>query len=143
MNSTTPKKSPAASAKVAQRKTANGAAARTAPAAPPVYRPQEAPKVLQLKSASSIQLKPCKHGNNKKTCKHCKQSQQDRNTNRFLEYQTPNKKTINQDLEYVRDLNTNIAHGSRNNQYGQSGKTQTIIEDVNNQRNNRRNKRNK
>lgn len=141
MNPTTPKKSPA---KVAQAKMSNGTpGARKAPAAPAAYRPLDAPKVLQLKSSATIQLKPCKHGKNKKTCKDCLQSQQARNMNRFVEYQTPNKKTIDQDLEYVKSLNTNIAHGSKSNQYGQSGKTQTIIEDINNQRTNRRNKRNK
>ncbi|HEX2270726.1 MAG TPA: hypothetical protein VHH35_14365 [Pyrinomonadaceae bacterium] len=143
MTPTTPRKSPAANAKVAQPKMATGTAAtRKTPSAPAVYRPVEAPKVLQLKSAAAIQLKPCKHGKNKRTCPHCRQSQQDRNTNRFLEYQTPNKKTINQDIQNVRNLNTNLAHGTGNKQSGKSGKTETILEGVNNQRQNprRRNK---
>lgn len=98
------------------------------PKAPAVYRPQATPRVLQTKV---VQLAPCKHGNNKKTCKHCKQSQQDRNVNKFVAYQTPNKKTIEQDVEKVKELKTNLAHGSKNSNYGQSGKTKKIFQDLN------------
>lgn len=76
-------------------------------------------------------MAPCKHGNNKKTCKFCKQSQEDRNVNAFVGYQTPNKKTIEQDVEKVKKLKTNLAHSSKNDQYGQSGKTKKLLGNLN------------
>lgn len=142
----TPKKSPAqsigkpivpqsvrplATPKAAQPKMANGVAQRKPPVGPPVYSPQPAPKVLQPKSSSTIQ-RQCKHGYaNKNKCPHCKQSQQDRNVNKFVAYQTPNKKTIEKDVEKVKELKTNLAHGSKNNQYGQSGRTKNLLNELN------------
>jgi hypothetical protein len=143
MTPTRPPKPLIANAKVAQPKIAGGTpAARQTPAAPPVYRPQPAPKVLQPKLAATIQLL-CKHGyQSKRSCPHCRKSQQDRNVNKFVSYQTPNKKTINNDVKKVKELNTNLAHGSRNSNYGQSGKTQKLLDDINeNNRNNNNNNR--
>jgi hypothetical protein len=102
--------------------------ARKPAVAPAVYRPQPAPRVLQPKVA---QMAPCKHGNNKKTCKFCKQSQEDRNVNKFVAYQTPNKKTIEKDVEKVKELKTNLAHGKGNSQSNQSGKTKKLLGNLN------------
>ena len=123
---TTPKKSIRSSTKTVQPKLATGAAIQRAPA---VYRPQAIPRVLQPKV---VQMAQCKHKQNKKTCPHCKQSQEDRNVNKFVGYQTPNKKTFAKDVEKVKELKTNLAHGSRNGNYGQSGKTKKLLEELNN-----------
>ena len=104
---------------------------RKPPVAPPVYSPQPTPRVLQPKLSATIQ-RQCKHGyKNKNKCPHCQQSQQDRNVNKYVAYQTPNKKTIEEDVEKVKKIKTNLAHGSKNNQYGQSGKTKKLLNELN------------
>jgi hypothetical protein len=139
-----------ATPKAAQPKMANDRGKGTPPVAPPVYRPLQAPMVLQTKSTSpqspqtgqaprkssavpvshTIQLK-CPHGlENKKKCKACQQSLQDRNVNKFVSYQTPNKKTIEKDVKKVKELKTTLAHGSGNNQSNQSSKTKKILQDL-------------
>jgi len=128
---------------------ANGAMNRKRAIAPSVDRPRSAAKVAQPKMAnvsasrSTIQLVQCgecfQHNSHAKTCSkyggqkvtgNKEQSLQDRNVNKYLAYQTPNKKTIEQDVAKVKTLKTTLAHGKGNSQSNQSGKTKNLLKDL-------------
>lgn len=101
-------------------------------------------EIIQEVSKDTIQMKPCKHGNNKKTCKHCQQSIDARNVNRLNQYQTPAKGKKQQEREEaVKGKKGSIAHGFGKKGSKQSGKMKKILDDVNDQSGGKKGKKGK